>query len=74
MPSMTLHTIGAVHRIAERIVDRLWTACKAGRIASINIDVIRAACGAVVHYEGLSDQELLALEERVLRRIIEKVG
>lgn len=70
--AMTLATIAAVHYIADKIAERLLSALRRTRIATINIDIIRAACEVAAQYEGLTAQELVALEESVTRRIAEK--
>lgn len=63
-----------IHKIAERVSTRLLALGKAGRLQRIDIDVIRAACEIAAHYDCLSAQELVCLEERTLRRVVEKVG
>lgn len=66
--------VGMVYRIAEEIAKRLLALLKAGRLQRVDIDVIRAACEIAASYHCLSAQELEALEERTLRRFVEKVG
>lgn len=66
--------LGEIHVVAERVASRLMALLKHGRLERINIDIIRAACEVAAHYELLTAQELVALEESVLRRVVEKVG
>lgn len=66
--------IGHLHRIADRISDRLLAMRKQERIERINLDVIRTACEVAAHFECFGGAELATLEHRVTRRVVEKVG
>lgn len=69
-----ISTTEAVYRVAEKVSERLMSALLRHRIAAINIDTIRAACEIAAHYEGLTADELQVLEDRALRRAVERVG
>lgn len=66
--------IAAVTSIADILSNRLWGLLKSGRVAAINIDVIRAACNIADHYESLTQPERELLEDKVLRKVVGKVG
>lgn len=63
-----------VHNVADTVADRLFAMLKFGKMAAINIDSIRAACEIAAHYEEMDAGEYRELEEKVLRKIIGKVG
>lgn len=63
-----------IHEVADTIADRLFAMLKAGKMAAIDIDSIRAACEIAAHYEEMDGGEYRILEEKVLRKIIGKVG
>lgn len=63
-----------IHEVADMIAHRLFALLKAGKMAAINIDSIRAACEIASDYEEMDGGEYRMLEEKVLRKIIGKVG
>jgi hypothetical protein len=63
-----------IHEVADVIADRLFALLKAGKMAAIGIDSIRAACEIAAHYEEMGGAEYRLLEERALRKLIGKVG
>jgi hypothetical protein len=60
--------------IAEEIAKRLHAALLAGRLAKIDIDVIRGACEVAAGFDGWTPQETDHVCEAVLRFVVEKVG
>lgn len=63
-----------IHEVADTVANRLFALLKAGKLAAINIDSIRAACEIAAHYEEMDGAEYRQLEEKALRKIIGKVG
>lgn len=68
-----------ISRLAAEIACRLLKAVRQGRLARIDIDVIRAAAIGAEHtakggFRLLTSQQCLQLEEAILRRTIEGAG
>lgn len=61
----------SVPQLAREASDRLHGLLKQGRIAKIDIDVIRAHCSAIAQYEMLAPMAAMQLEEATLRRVVE---
>lgn len=77
MPASPEHTMKPntpVHVVADYIAERLFKLAGDGKLARIDIDIIRAACQIAAHYECYDAVEYRDLEDKALRKIIGKVG
>lgn len=63
---------GEIHYGARDIADHLHTQFKKGRIAVVNIDVVRGAVAGYVLDKYPSDEEREQLEDAALRKFVEK--
>jgi hypothetical protein len=63
-----------IHNVADTVVNRLWALAKAKKLARIDIYIIRAACEIAAHYEAMDASEYQQLEDKTLRKLVEKVG